>query len=210
MPHRWLALDAQSPIPRRPPAAGAGCRAAALRLRRAAARQPEPGPRRAAAHARTGARRAPGLARGRARAAARRPGRDPRLQPGQPVGPAPATGPSAQAAGAAQRAAAVPAQRGRVHRLPPPARLAAPAQLRSRGRAFRLLPAAVLVGEVALAPGLDRAHRRALVAGAGRGLLARRRQARARHAPGRPGAGSSARCPQAAPAVVAHSHRSAA
>ena len=81
---------------------------------------------------------------------------------------------------------AVPAARRRVRRLPAPARLAAPAQLRGRGRPLRLLHPAAHLGALARPLRLDGARRRALVAGVRRALLHRRRQAGARHAAGRP------------------------
>ena len=55
--------------------------------------------------------------------------------------------------------------------LPAPARLAAPAQLRGRGRALRLLPAAAALADLAGALRVDGTRRRALVAGVRRGLL---------------------------------------
>ena len=117
-------------------------RGAALRLRRLALSRPQPRPGGAAACAGAVARPAPDAARGRARAGARRPGDDPRLQSGQPVGAAPAPGPARRAVGLAGSGTLVPAARRRVPRLLAPARLVAPAQLRGRGRALRLLSAA--------------------------------------------------------------------
>ena len=103
----------------------------------------------------------------------------------QPVGPAPAPGPHAPAAG--RQGAAVPAAAGRLHRLLAPARLAAPAQLRGRGRALRRLPAGPRLRALARALCLDGPRRRPLVAGLRRGLHGGGGQARARHAPGGPG-----------------------
>src|SRR6185369_13001203 len=114
----------------------------------------------------------------------RRPRDHRRLQSGEPVGNAPEARSPAPAR-LAHVGRAVPAARRRIRRLPAPARLAAPAQLRSRGRPLRLLHPAAHVGALARAIRLDGAGRRALVAGVRRALLHRCGEARARNAAGR-------------------------
>ena len=171
MPHRWLARA-------RPGDAGRASRAG-HRLRGAAVLGQQPRPGGAAAHAGTQPRPARHAARGRARAGARGPRGHLRAQPGQPVGHAPVACAPVSAAGLRR---AVPARRGRLHRLPAHARLAAPAELRGRVGQLRHLPAGGAQRGLARALPLVRQRRRALVADLRRGLFPGGGQARARHA----------------------------
>ena len=130
MPHRWLAMDQPMPVCTRRPT-----RVPALLTDFAALPFPASQPRSGGAAARAGVHRRPAchLARGGAGAGARGAGGDLRLQSGQPVGPAPAARAPVPAPGAG--ATLFLPELRRVHRLLAPARLAAPAGLRGRGRA---------------------------------------------------------------------------
>ena len=191
MPHRWVAADAPAPADSGDSEeAGHVPRAAValqLRLRRLAIRQPEPGPGGAAAHAGAGPRPAPDAARGRAGAGAGGPRRRRRLQPGQPVGSAPAPGPHARVRSGGDASLFLPSAGEFLgyRRLRDWLRLLSFEVEAGRFGCYR---PPVAVGEVAGALRVDGPVRRALVAGVRRGLLRRRRQAGARHAPGRAGA----------------------
>ena len=125
-----------------------------------------------------------------------------RLQSGEPVGPAPASGSGAPTALARRRASS-------SCRTPASSSAIGACATGCACSASRSRPAASAatfrrsIGQLAGALRLDGACRRPLVAGVRRALLHRRRQARARHAAGRPGPRRRARRRRTAPAPAA-------